>query len=141
LTQGLEFLMKKNNITRIRGTGQLVAPAKVVVTKPDGSTEEHRGRSIILATGSVPMDLANVTIDRENVVTSDEALSFSEVPAELLVVGAGAIGLELGSVWSRLGSKVTVLECLPRIASFLDPDGTTTWPTQTEGKWRDFHCD
>ena len=72
---------EENNITRIRGTGQLVAPAKVVVTKPDGSTEGRSSRYIILATGSVPMDLANVTVDRENVVTSDEALSFSEVPA------------------------------------------------------------
>src|SRR6201984_2383474 len=120
LTQGLEFLMKKNRITRIRGIGQLVAPGKVVVTQPDGSTEEHRGRNVILATGSVPMELPNETIDRERVVTSDEALSFTEVQAELLVVGAGAIGLELGSVWSRLGSKVTALEFLPRIAVGFD---------------------
>jgi dihydrolipoamide dehydrogenase len=141
LTQGLEFLMKKNNITRIRGTGQLVAPAKVVVTKPDGSTEEHRGRNVILATGSVSMDLANVTIDRENVVTSDEALSFPEVPPELLVVGAGAIGLELGSVWSRLGSKVTVLEFLPRIAAFLDSDVTQTLHKTLEGQGLKFYVD
>jgi dihydrolipoamide dehydrogenase len=141
LTQGLEFLMKKNHITRVRGVGQLVAPGKVVVTKPDGSAEEHRGRNVILATGSVPMDLPNVTIDRERVVTSDEALSFTEVPAELLVVGAGAIGLELGSVWSRLGSKVTVLEFLPRIAAFLDPDVTQTLQKNLEAQGLKFHVE
>jgi dihydrolipoamide dehydrogenase len=141
LTQGLEFLMKKNRITRFRGIGQLVAPGKVVVTQSDGSTEEHRGRNVILATGSVPMELPNVTIDRERVVTSDEALSFMEVPAELLVVGAGAIGLELGSVWSRLGSKVTVLEFLPRIAAFLDPDVTQALQKTLEAQGLKFHVE
>jgi dihydrolipoamide dehydrogenase len=139
LTQGLEFLMKKNRITRIRGIGQVVAPGKVVVSKPDGSTEEHGGKSVILATGSVPMELPNVTTDRDNVVTSDEALSFSEVPPELLVVGAGAIGLELGSVWSRLGSKVTVIEFLPRIAAFLDPDVTQTLQKTLAAQGLKFH--
>jgi dihydrolipoamide dehydrogenase len=141
LTQGLEFLMKKNQITRIRGVGQVVAPGKVAVTMSDGSSEEHRGRNVILATGSVPMDLPNVTIDRQNVVTSDEALSFSEVPAELLVVGAGAIGLELGSVWSRLGSNVTVLEFLPRIAAFLDPDVTQVLQKTLQSQGLKFHVD
>jgi dihydrolipoamide dehydrogenase len=122
LTQGVEFLMKKNKITRLRGAGQVVAPGKLALTRPDGGTEEHTAKHIILATGSVPMDLPNITLDGEIVVTSEEALSFAKVPEELLVIGAGAIGLEMGSVWSRLGSKVTIIEFLPRIAAFLDLD-------------------
>jgi dihydrolipoamide dehydrogenase len=113
LTQGLEFLMKKNKITRLFGTGEVVAPGKVVLTKKDGSQEELQGRHVVLATGSVPAELPNVTIDRKTVVTSEEALSFDEVPNELVVIGAGSIGLELGSVWARLGSKVTMIEFLP----------------------------
>ena len=122
LTQGLEFLMKKNKITRLHGSGQVVAPGKVALTTPDNSLEEHTAKHIILATGSVPMELPKITLDGETVVTSDEALSFAQVPEQLVVIGAGAIGLELGSVWSRLGSKVTVIELLPQIAPFLDAD-------------------
>jgi dihydrolipoamide dehydrogenase len=122
LTQGLEFLMKKNKITRLRGSGQVVAPGKVALTTPDNSFEEHTARHIILATGSVPMELPKIALDGETVVTSEEALSFSQVPEHLVVIGAGAIGLEMGSVWSRLGSKVTIIEFLPQIAAFLDVD-------------------
>jgi dihydrolipoamide dehydrogenase len=122
LTQGLEFLMKKNRITRIKGTGQVVAPGRLIVNTADGGSEEHTAPHIMLATGSVPIALPGITIDHETVVTSDEAIAFAEVPAEMLVIGAGAIGLELGSVWSRLGSRVTFVEFLPRIAAFLDPD-------------------
>jgi dihydrolipoamide dehydrogenase len=122
LTQGLEFLMKKNKITRLRGTGQVVAPGKVALTTPDNSYEEHTARHIILATGSVPMELPKIALDGETVVTSEEALSFAQVPEQLVVIGAGAIGLEMGSVWSRLGSKVTIIEFLPQIAAFLDVD-------------------
>ena len=139
LTQGLEFLMKKNKITRLFGVGQVVAPGKVVLTKPDGTQEELQGTHVILATGSVPSGLPNITIDRQTVVTSDEALSFSEVPGKLVVVGAGAIGLELGSVWSRLGSEVTVIEFLPRIAAFYDPDVTQVLQKALEADGIRFH--
>jgi dihydrolipoamide dehydrogenase len=139
LTQGLEFLMKKNKITRLFGVGQVVAPGKVVLTKPDGTQEELHGSHVILATGSIPSELANITIDRETVVTSDEALSFSAVPAKLLVIGAGAIGLELGSVWARLGSEVTVIEFLPRIAAFYDPDVTQVLQKALEADGIRFH--
>jgi dihydrolipoamide dehydrogenase len=122
LTQGLEFLMKKNKIARLRGSGQVVASGKVALTTTDGGLEEHTAKHIILATGSVPMELPKINLDGETVVTSDEALSFATVPEELVVIGAGAIGLEMGSVWSRLGSKVTIIEFLPQIAAFLDVD-------------------
>jgi dihydrolipoamide dehydrogenase len=141
LTQGLEFLMKKNKITRLFGVGQVVAPGKVVLKKKDGSEEELEGKQIVLATGSVPAELPNIAIDRQTVVTSDEALSFDQVPGELLVIGAGAIGLELGSVWSRLGSKVTVIEFLPRIAAFFDPDVTQTLQKALEADGLKFHLE
>jgi len=89
----------------------------------------------------VPAELPNVLIDREVVVTSDEALSFSQIPGDLLVVGAGAIGLELGSVWSRLGSNVTVIEFLPRIAATFDPDVTQALQKGLEAEGLKFHLD
>ena len=141
LTQGLEFLMKKNKITRLFGVGQVVAPGKVVLTMKDGSQEEFQGKHVVLSTGSVPAELPNVTIDRRTIVTSDEALAFEEVPKELLVVGAGAIGLELGSVWARLGSKVTFIEFLPRIAAFFDPDVTQTLQKTLEADGLIFHLE
>jgi len=141
LTQGLEFLMKKNKITRLRGLGQVVAPGKVVLTKPDNDQEELLGKHVVLATGSVSSELPNLSVDRTYVVTSDEALSFAEVPPELVVVGAGAIGLELGSVWSRLGSKVTFLEFLPRIAAVFDPDVTLALQKALEREGLKFHLE
>jgi dihydrolipoamide dehydrogenase len=141
LTQGLEFLMKKNKITRFFGVGQVVTPGKVVLRKNDGSQEELQGKHVVLATGSVPAELPNVPIDRQTIVTSDEALAFAQVPNELVVVGAGAIGLELGSVWSRLGSKVTFIEFLPRIAAFFDPDVTQALQKALEAEGMKFHLD
>ena len=141
LTQGLEFLMKKNKITRLRGVGQVVAPGKVVLTKPDNNQEELLSKHVVLATGSVSSELPNLSVDRTYVVTSDEALSFAEVPPELVVVGAGAIGLELGSVWSRLGSKVTFLEFLPRIAAVFDPDVTLALQKALEREGLKFHLE
>jgi dihydrolipoamide dehydrogenase len=133
--------MKKNKITRLFGVGQVVAPGKVVLTKKDGTQEEFQGKHIVLATGSVPAELPNIAIDRETIVTSDEALSFERVPNELIVIGAGAIGLELGSVWTRLGSKVTVIEFLPRIAAFFDPDVTQTLQKALEADGLKFHLE
>jgi dihydrolipoamide dehydrogenase len=141
LTQGLEFLMKKNKITRLFGVGQVVAPGKVVLTKKDGSQEECEGKHVVLATGSVPADLPNIAIDRQTIVTSEEALAFEQVPPELVVIGAGAIGLELGSVWARLGSKVTIIEFLPRIAAFYDPDVTQTLQKAMEADGLKFHLE
>jgi dihydrolipoamide dehydrogenase len=141
LTQGLEFLMKKNKITRLRGVGQVVAPGKVALTKPDGGVEDHTAKHILLATGSVPMELPKITLDGEIVVTSEEALSFADVPEELVVIGAGAIGLEMGSVWSRLGSKVTMIEFLPRIAAFLDPDVSQALQKSMETEGIIFHLE
>jgi dihydrolipoamide dehydrogenase len=141
LTQGLEFLMKKNRITRLFGVGQVVGPGKVLLTKKDGSQEELQSKHVVLATGSVPAELPNISIDREVVVTSDEALGFEKVPGDLLVIGAGAIGLELGSVWNRVGSNVTVIEFLPRIAATFDPDVTQALQKALEADGLKFHLD
>jgi dihydrolipoamide dehydrogenase len=141
LTQGLEFLMKKNKITRLFGVGEVIAPGKVVLTKKDGGQEELQGKHVVLATGSVPAELPNIAIDRQTIVTSDEALAFDQVPNEMVVIGAGAIGLELGSVWARLGAKVTFIEFLPRIAAFFDPDVTQTLQKALEADGLKFHLE
>jgi dihydrolipoamide dehydrogenase len=121
LTGGVAFLMKKNNITRYEGEGRIPAPGQVRVTPVGGGdAQELKAKHIILATGSVPIDLPSMPIDGKTVVTSTEALSFESVPGRLIVIGGGAIGLELGSVWARLGAQVDVVEFLPRIAPGFD---------------------
>ncbi|MGZ8940764.1 MAG: dihydrolipoyl dehydrogenase [Limisphaerales bacterium] len=124
LTKGVEGLLKKNQITRIHSHAKLVAPGKVEIEGKDGKNILE-AKHIIIATGSKPASLPGVEIDRERVVTSTEALSFGEVPKHLVVIGAGYIGLELGSVWLRLGAKVTVVEYLNRILPGMDAEVAT----------------
>jgi dihydrolipoamide dehydrogenase len=124
LTKGVEGLLKKNKIARIQGHARLVGPGKVEVDGAEGKNIIE-GKHIIIATGSKPASLPGVEIDRERVVTSTEALSFGEVPKHLVVIGAGYIGLELGSVWLRLGAKVTVVEYLNRILPGMDSEIAT----------------
>jgi dihydrolipoamide dehydrogenase len=120
LTGGVRSLMKTNKVTTLEGLGTITAPGKVSVKSTKGETQEVEAKNIVIATGSVPVELPFAKFDGQTVVSSTEALSFTEPPKKLLVIGAGAIGLELGSVWSRLGSEVTVLEFLPRIALGFD---------------------
>ena len=110
LTQGVEFLMKKNKVDYIKGFGKITGKGKVEV---DGKTLDTK--NIVIATGSEPSTLPNIEIDEERVVTNTGAIALKEVPKKLILIGAGVIGLELGSVWSRLGSEVTVVEYLDRI--------------------------
>ena len=117
---GVAFLFKKNKIDSFRGRGSIAGPGKVLVNKDDGSEETVLAKSIVIATGSDSTPLKGVEIDEERVVTSTGALSLSDVPRRMIVVGAGIIGLELGSVWRRLGSEVTVIEFLDRILPGLD---------------------
>ena len=121
LTRGVEALFKKNRITRYLGHGRLDAPGSVVVESSSGPISVQ-AKSILLATGSKPATLPGVALDGERVGTSTEALSYPEVPEHLVVIGAGYIGLELGSVWRRLGARVTVLEYLDRILFGLDAE-------------------
>jgi dihydrolipoamide dehydrogenase len=120
--QGVEYLLKKNKIESFRGVGRILAPGQVSVTADDGSTQTVAARHIVIATGSEVMTPPGVTIDEQQVLSSTGALELSAPPARLLVVGAGVIGLELGSVWRRLGSKVTVVEFLDRILPGMDSE-------------------
>ncbi len=113
--RGIDALFKKNKITRYAGNGRIAGPSKVIVEAADQSKTELASKHILIATGSKPATLPGIQFDGDRIGTSSEALSYPEVPKHLVVVGAGYIGLELGSVWRRLGSKVTVLEFLDRI--------------------------
>src|SRR3954471_14247697 len=117
---GVRSLMKTNKVTVIEGLGAISAPGKVSIKSSSGETQEVEARNIVIATGSAPVELPFAKFDGKTVVSSTEALEFSEAPKKLVVIGAGAIGLEMGSVWNRLGSEVTVLEFLPRIAIGFD---------------------
>jgi dihydrolipoamide dehydrogenase len=119
LTDGVAMLMKKNKVTVFNGRGTLEAPGKVVVAG-DGGDTKIEAKNICLAMGSEPVELPFLPFDGERVVSSTEALDFSGVPKRLVVIGAGAVGLELGSVWRRLGAEVTVIEMLPTITPFAD---------------------
>ncbi|MCI5047753.1 MAG: dihydrolipoyl dehydrogenase [Aquisalinus sp.] len=120
LTSGIEYLFKKNKVTGFLGRGEITGKGKVTVHKEDGSTEELTAKDIIIATGSEVMPLPGVDIDEERIVSSTGALSLPSVPKHMIVVGGGIIGLELGSVWRRLGAKVTVVEFLDRIIPGMD---------------------
>jgi dihydrolipoamide dehydrogenase len=120
LTKGVEFLFRKNKVDGIVGEARIAAPGKVEVKLKDGGTRTLETKHIVIATGSDVAPLPSVTIDEERIVSSTGALSLKSVPKRLLVVGAGYIGLELGSVWRRLGSGVTVVEFLDRITPGLD---------------------
>jgi dihydrolipoamide dehydrogenase len=120
LTEGVRFLFRKNRIETIFGSGRLSSPSTVTVATQDKGTVELAAEQILLATGSVPVSLPFLPFDDRIVVDSTGALGFDKVPEHLIVVGAGYIGLELGSVWRRLGAKVTVIEFLPRIVPMAD---------------------
>jgi dihydrolipoamide dehydrogenase len=122
LTKGVEFLMKKNKVDYVKGWGRIDGAGKVVVKAEDGSETTLETKNIVIATGSEPTPLPGVTIDNKRVVDSTGALSLPEVPKHLVVVGAGVIGLELGSVWKRLGAEVTVVEYLDRILPGTDTE-------------------
>src|SRR5438094_7062894 len=117
---GVRTLMKTNKVTTIEGRGTITAPGKVSIKSSDGDTQEIETENIVIATGSAPTELPFAKFDGKTIVSSTEALEFTEAPHKLVVIGAGAVGLELGSVWNRLGSEVTMLEFLPRIALGFD---------------------
>ena len=120
LTGGVGFLFKKYGVTPFFGAGKLLAPNKVEVTGDDGKKTVLETKNVLLATGSESTELPFLKYDGKYIVSSTEALNFNPVPKHLIVVGGGYIGLELGSVWKRLGSKVTVIEFLPRILAISD---------------------
>jgi dihydrolipoamide dehydrogenase len=122
LTGGIEFLFKKNKITGIKGTGKIINANTVEVTDSNGTAVQIGAKNIMIATGSVPVELPFLKFDEKKVLSSTGALALDYVPKEMIVVGGGVIGLEMGSVWARLGSKVTVVEYADKICSMIDQD-------------------
>ena len=121
-TGGIKYLMDKNNIEVFEGLGSFVDKTHVKITKNDKSEETIEGENIIIATGSKPSNLPFIKLDKERIITSTEALELKEIPKDLLVIGGGVIGLELGSVYKRLGSNVTVIEYMDKIVPGMDAD-------------------
>ena len=120
LTKGVEFLFKKNKVTYLKGFGSFISEKKILVKDEDGKKREIEAKNIIIATGSEAMPMPNVEFDEKTIVSSTGALSLKEVPKSLVVVGGGYIGLEMGSVWSRLGAEVNVIEFLDHITPGMD---------------------
>lgn len=122
LTSGIDMLFKKNKITRFQGTGRIASPTQVEVMPPKGEGKKSilNAKNILIATGSDAIALPGAPFDGKQIINSTEALSLTKVPKHLIVIGAGVIGLELGSVWLRLGAKVTVVEMLPKLLATLD---------------------
>lgn len=119
---GIKYLFNKNKIDGFHGHGSFVDKNTIKITKDDGTSETIETRRTIIATGSKPVSLPSITIDKDRIIDSTGALELTEVPEHLIVIGAGVIGLELGSVWSRLGAKVTVLEYMPKILAGADDE-------------------
>ena len=115
LTKGIEFLFKKNGVEYVKGAGSFVNEHEVKVELNDGGESSIRAKNILIATGSEASGFPGLEIDEKRVITSTGALSLEKVPETMVVIGGGIIGLEMGSVWSRLGSKVTVVEFLGQI--------------------------
>ena len=125
LTKGIEFLFKKNKITHLKGKGSISAKDTVTVTDNSGKKISYKTSNIVIGTGSVSTSLPGIKIDEKVVVSSTGAISFEKVPKDLIVIGGGYIGLELSSVWKRLGSNVTVIEFLDHIIPGMDKDIST----------------
>ena len=122
LTKGIEFLFKKNKITHLKGRGSIASSNIVTVTDDSKKKTSYKTKNIVIATGSEPTSLPGTKIDEKIIVSSTGALSFEKVPKKLIVIGGGYIGLELSSVWKRLGSNVMVIEFLDHIISGMDKD-------------------
>ncbi|UZN06492.1 MULTISPECIES: dihydrolipoyl dehydrogenase [Leptospira] len=120
VTDGVDFLIGKNKIKRYEGFGKVLSAGKVEVTSNEGNKEVINAKHIVVATGSVPIDIPGLTVDGKNIITSDHAINIRKVPKKMIIIGAGVIGLELGSVWARLGTAVTVVEFLPGLISNVD---------------------
>jgi len=120
--KGIEFLFRKNKVQWVQGTGKLLGGGAVEVAKADGTVERHSAKHIVLATGSRCGDLPHIKADGRRIINSDHALELTHVPETLLVLGAGAVGMEFASIFARFGAKVTVVELLERALPLEDPD-------------------
>jgi len=125
LTRGVEFLFRKNKVEWLKGSGRVAAPGRVAVSSADGAVREVEAGAVVIATGSESTPLPGIAIDERRVLSSTGALALDHVPRRLAVIGGGYIGLELGSVWQRLGAEVTVIELLDRIVPAMDRELAT----------------
>ena len=121
-TNGISYLMKKNKVDVVAGFGRIAGPGKVSVAGSDGAETTYSAKNIIVATGSTPRSLPGIEIDHQAILSSDSMLELAEVPKSLLVIGSGAVGVEFASMYSRFGSKTTVVEILPRIVPLEDEE-------------------
>ncbi|MBS8262268.1 dihydrolipoyl dehydrogenase [Roseibium polysiphoniae] len=135
---GVGFLLKKNKVDAHHGTGKILSAGKVEVTAEDGSKSVLETKNIVIATGSDVMPLPGVEIDEKQIVSSTGALELEKVPGKLVVVGGGVIGLELGSVWARLGADVTVVEFMPKILGPMDGDVSKNFQRMLKKQGMDF---
>jgi dihydrolipoamide dehydrogenase len=119
-TSGISFLFKKNKIDGYQGMGSFKDKNTIIITKEDGTTQEITGKNVIIATGSKPSSLPFINIDKQRIITSTEALNLKEIPKHMILIGGGVIGLELGSVYARLGAKVSVIEFMDGIIPTMD---------------------
>src|SRR5262249_6609730 len=122
LVGGVKQLLKANKATVLEGTATVVSPRELDVKKPDGQTVRVEAKSILVATGSVPIQIPGFAFDGKRVIDSTGALALTSVPKRMVVVGGGYIGLELGTVYAKLGTKVTVVEMLPTLLTGIDPE-------------------
>ncbi|HYO09752.1 MAG TPA: dihydrolipoyl dehydrogenase [Tepidisphaeraceae bacterium] len=121
-TSGVGFLFKKNKIEHVKAHGKITAPGRVQATAADGSTRQLAAKNILIATGSAPIQIPALPFDGKNIISSTEALELTELPKRMIVVGGGYIGVEMGSVWNRLGSEVICLEFMPHILPASDKE-------------------
>ncbi|MBM3602791.1 MAG: NAD(P)/FAD-dependent oxidoreductase, partial [Alphaproteobacteria bacterium] len=132
LTGGIAFLFKKNGVTGFQGTGRIVKAGEVLVSAADGSSQTLTAKAVVIATGSVPANIPNVAIDENTILSSSGALKLAAVPKKLAVIGGGYIGLEMGSLWARLGSEVTVIEFADRLVPQMDGEISAKLKQQLE---------
>lgn len=121
-SRGVDFLMKKNKVQVIHGIGRIEAPGRVTVTDKEGKTQALQTKNILIATGSVPRSLPGVKLNGTTIITSDEALELKQIPRSMIVLGAGAVGVEFASIYSRFGARITLIELLPRILPLEDEE-------------------
>src|SRR5215813_2757699 len=121
-TNGVSYLMKKNRVEVVNGFGRLVGAGRVSVAGPDGAETVYTGKNVLVATGSTPRTLPGMEIDEKTILSSTGILELPEVPKSLVVIGSGAVGVEFASMYTRFGSKVTIIEVLPRIVPVEDED-------------------
>jgi dihydrolipoyl dehydrogenase len=122
LSKGVEFLMKKNKVQTFKGTASIESPSRITITSNEGAKQTIQTKNIIIATGSVPRSLPGLDIDGKQVITSDEVLELTEIPRSMIVLGAGAVGVEFASLFARFGTDATIIELLPRLLPIEDEE-------------------